>query len=74
MRRVGTGSFTEILDAMLAAEPWATESRKLDIEREAAKACRRSPAYTDMTAGHAKSHLGLPCGVAGEGPAGSYAG
>jgi conjugative relaxase-like TrwC/TraI family protein len=51
----GYRKFQEILDAMLAAEPWATESRKLDIEREAAKACRRSPAYTDMTAGHAKS-------------------
>jgi AAA domain/TrwC relaxase len=51
----GYRKFTEILDALLAAEPWATESRRLDLEREAAKRCRRSPAYTDMTAAHAKS-------------------
>ena len=51
----GYRKFAEILDGLLAAEPWATESRRLDLEREAAKLCRRSPAYTDMTAGHAKS-------------------
>jgi len=51
----GYRQFAEILDGLLAAEPWATESRRLDLEREAAKLCRRSPAYTDMTAAHAKS-------------------
>ena len=39
----GYKQFAEILDGLLAAEPWATESRRLDLEREAAKMCRRSP-------------------------------
>lgn len=47
--------FDQIFQAKLAAEPHATAERWLQLEREAASEVRRSPVYTDMTAGHAKS-------------------
>jgi hypothetical protein len=51
----GYRQFREIFEAKLAAEPHATRERWLELEREAAKETRRSPAYTDATASHNKS-------------------
>src|SRR5215472_4319194 len=51
----GYAKFAEILGRKLAAEPHATAERVLELEREAARETRRSPAYTDTTVSHNKS-------------------
>src|SRR5258707_2474590 len=51
----GYAKFGEILARKLAAEPHATAERVLELEREAARETRRSPAYTDTTVSHNKS-------------------
>src|SRR5215469_3620336 len=51
----GYAKFSEILARKLAAEPHATAERVLELEREAARETRRSPAYTDTTVSHNKS-------------------
>jgi AAA domain/TrwC relaxase len=51
----GYQKFAEILARLEAAEPHATWERRLELEREAAKAARRSPVYTDTTASHDKT-------------------
>jgi conjugative relaxase-like TrwC/TraI family protein len=48
-------SFADHLAALVAAEPHATAERRLELERLAAQATRRSPAYTDMTVSFSKS-------------------
>jgi hypothetical protein len=47
--------FADHLAGLLAAEPHATAERRLELERLAAQATRRSPAYTDMTVSFSKS-------------------
>ena len=47
--------FKDILVRLEAAEPHATYERRLELEREAGKQARRSPAYTDVTASHDKT-------------------
>ena len=54
-RPAGYAKFAEIFKRKLDAEPHATRERWLELEREAAKETRRSPAYTDATASHNKS-------------------
>jgi len=51
----GYAKFGEILARKLTAEPHATAERVLELEREAARETRRSPAYTDATVSHNKS-------------------
>jgi hypothetical protein len=46
----GYQKFAEIYARLLAGEPEATAERRLELEREAAKAARRSPVYTDSAA------------------------
>ena len=46
---------TDVLAGLLEAEPYATEDRRVELEREAAQRTRRSPAYTDVTASHDKT-------------------
>jgi AAA domain/TrwC relaxase len=43
------------LARLLAAEPHATAERRIELEREAAKATREVPSYTDMTVSWSKS-------------------
>src|SRR5215469_2128318 len=47
--------FAQILARKLAAEPYATHERYLQLEREAAQETRKSPVYTDITIAHNKS-------------------
>ncbi len=47
--------FNDHLARLKAAEPHATAERVLELEREAAKATRQSPVYTDMTVSFSKS-------------------
>ena len=52
------GNYQEKADhlaRLLAAEPHATAERVIELEREAAKAARVAPAYTDMTVSFSKS-------------------
>jgi len=42
-------------DPCRRAEPQATAERRIELEREAAKATRQTPAYTDMTVSWSKS-------------------
>ena len=51
----GYRRFSQIFAAKLAAEPHATFERRLELEREAGQAARRSPLYTDLTVAHNKS-------------------
>ena len=48
-------TFADHLARLKSAEPHATAERLLELEREAAQATRRSPAYTDMTVSFSKS-------------------
>jgi conjugative relaxase-like TrwC/TraI family protein len=47
--------YKDHLARLLAAEPYATQERVLELEREAAAATRKSPAYTDVTVSFSKS-------------------
>lgn len=47
--------FRDHYERLLAAEPHATAERRLELEREAAQATRKSPAYTDVTVSLSKS-------------------
>src|SRR5579875_1870045 len=47
--------FLEIREELLRAEPWATQERVAELERQAAAATRKSPAYTDVTVSFSKS-------------------
>lgn len=51
----GYAKFAEHLARLTAAEPQATSERLLELERQAAQATRKSPAYTDVTASFSKS-------------------
>jgi conjugative relaxase-like TrwC/TraI family protein len=51
----GYARFADHLAALAAAEPHATSERLLELERLAAQATRKSPAYTDMTVSVSKS-------------------
>jgi len=48
-------TFADHLARLRAAEPHATTERLLELEREAAQATRKAPAYTDMTVSLSKS-------------------
>jgi hypothetical protein len=48
-------TFADHLARLQAAEPHATAERQVELERLAAQATRRSPAYTDMTVSFSKS-------------------
>ncbi len=51
----GYAKFAEHLARLTAAEPYATSERLLELERQAAQATRKSPAYTDATVSFSKS-------------------
>jgi hypothetical protein len=51
----GWKRFREIFTRKLAAEPYATWERRLELEREAGQEARRSPLCTDLTVAHSKS-------------------
>ncbi|HEX3922112.1 MAG TPA: MobF family relaxase [Streptosporangiaceae bacterium] len=51
----GYAKYADHLGKLLAAEPHATRERLAELERQAAQATRKSPAYTDVTASIAKS-------------------
>jgi AAA domain/TrwC relaxase len=51
----GYARYAEHLARLEAAEPHATSERLLELERQAAAATRKSPAYTDVTVSLSKS-------------------
>lgn len=51
----GFGKFAALLAQLKAQEPEATAERLLELERQAARATRKSPVYTDVTASLSKS-------------------
>jgi len=51
----GHAKFAALLAELKAAEPHATAERLLELERQAAQATRKTPAYTDMTVSLSKS-------------------
>ena len=51
----GYAKYADHLGSLLAAEPHATSERIAELERQAAQATRKSPAYTDVTVSLSKS-------------------
>ncbi len=51
----GYAKYADHLGKLLAAEPHATSERLAELERQAAQATRKSPAYTDVTVSLSKS-------------------
>ena len=51
----GYAKYADHLGNLLAAEPHATSERVAELERQAAQATRKSPAYTDVTVSLSKS-------------------